>query len=655
MSVLKSAFDKEVFPIGEVRQHTGTPSEGVRSVIPFYRLVPKDTIAQLRWRLYIRERAHHDLKFRDTVIRACREDILFFANTFCWVFEPRPTPRVLPLNSWRDQDDVIAWMDECYGVREVGIEKSRGVGASWNAVLLFFHKWLFVDRAAMAMISRTEEAVDTRDDPDCLMWKLDFLYDNLPYWLQQDSQGRKILERNYGTHKFLNRANGASIYGYAATGDVTTGGRKTAILLDEFAKFKVGQDQAALDSTQHVTDCRYFVSTYKGSANCFFTMMTQPSSMLKIVVDWKDNPNRGAGLYTTNKGELEILDEEYDYPENYDFVLDGKARSPWYDIECRRPGATPLSIAQELDRDPYGSVSKLFSKESYDKQRAHVTDPVWRGEVDWDRETLDFSWHDRSDGTMRLWIPKSDLPDRGPYSIGCDIAAGTGGDFSSNSVIEVFDIPTGEQVLEYACNDIYPNDFAQLAIGVCRFLAGKRDPYFAYLAWDANGSGGAQFYKEIKRWGWANLYLHRSTTNRRQARTQKPGYWQQDRGAAILMELHNAMLHEKVQLRSKIGLEETMQYEYDGSGDIVHRGAAISEDPSVKGKSHGDRAYALAVSLLAAQDRQLPQDEPEPHVVPRESPLGLLRRSHRDSATELDGWWSEVGEGAGRVVDPVHF
>jgi len=68
------------------------------------------------------------------------------------------------MNTWRDQDDVIAWMDECYGTREVGIEKSRGVGASWNAIALFFHKWLFVPRAAMAVISRTEEAADTRDD-----------------------------------------------------------------------------------------------------------------------------------------------------------------------------------------------------------------------------------------------------------------------------------------------------------------------------------------------------------------------------------------------------------------------------------------------------------------------------------------------------------
>ena len=212
MGILKSAFDKEIFPIGEVRQHKGTPSKKVLDY-PLYDLIPSDTIEQIQWRIGVRERAHRDMSFRASVINACHTDILFFINTFCWVFEPRPTPRVLPMNTWRDQDDVIAWMDECYGTREVGIEKSRGVGASWNAIALFFHKWLFVPRAAMAVISRTEEAADTRDDPDCLMWKLDFLYENLPYWLREDSEGRGILERNYGTHKFLNRANGASIYG----------------------------------------------------------------------------------------------------------------------------------------------------------------------------------------------------------------------------------------------------------------------------------------------------------------------------------------------------------------------------------------------------------------------------------------------------------
>ena len=642
MSVLKSAFDKDIFPIGEVRQHARKPSESVQK-LPFYGLIPKDTIQQLKWRLYARKRAHHDLKFRAALLHACKQDLLFFANTFCWVFEPRPTPRILPLNTWRDQDDVLAWMDECFGKREVGIEKSRGVGASWNAVLLFFHKWLFMPRVAMAMISRTEESVDTRDDPDCLMWKLDFLFDNLPYWMRETERGTKILARNFGTHKFLHKESGASIYGYAATGDVTTGGRKTAILMDEFAKFKVGQDQAALDSTQHVTDSRYFVSTYKGSANCFYTMMTQPSSMLKIVIDWKDNPDRGAGLYTADKGELKLLDTDYEHDPNYDYILDGKVRSPWYDGECRRPGATPLSIAQELDRDPYGSVSKLFSRESYERQKSSLKEPVWRGEVDWDRENLELRWHPRADGDVRTWISKDDLPNGGPYAIGCDIAAGTGGDFSSNSVIQVIDIPSGEQVLEYACNDIYPNDFAQLALGVCQFLAASRDPYYAYLNWDANGSGGSQFFKEVRRRGWSNLYMHRSHTNRRHERTKKPGYWQQDKGAAILMELHNAMLHETLLVRSKIGLEECMQYEYDGNGDIVHRGASVSEDPSVKGKAHGDRAYALAVALMAAQDRQLPKDDPEPHVVPRESPLGLLRREMRVE-TDVDDWWEEVDE-----------
>ena len=234
MSVLKSAFDKDIFPIGEVRQHARKPSESVQK-LPFYGLIPKDTIQQLKWRLYARKRAHHDLKFRAALLHACKQDLLFFANTFCWVFEPRPTPRILPLNTWRDQDDVLAWMDECFGKREVGIEKSRGVGASWNAVLLFFHKWLFMPRVAMAMISRTEEAVDTRDDPDCLMWKLDFLFDNLPYWMRETERGTKILARNFGTHKFFHKESGASIYGFAATGDVTTGGRKTAILMDEFA------------------------------------------------------------------------------------------------------------------------------------------------------------------------------------------------------------------------------------------------------------------------------------------------------------------------------------------------------------------------------------------------------------------------------------
>ena len=98
-----------------------------------------------------------------------------------------------------------------------------------------------------------------------------------------------------------------------------------------------------------------------------------------------------------------------------------------------------------------------------------------------------------------------------------------------------------------------------------------------------------------------------------------------------------------------------MQYEYDGEGAICHRGAAISEDPSAKGKSHGDRAYALAVALLAAQDRTITEDDPPPQMVPRESFAGLMARESQSSSGSGATWGGEVGDGAGGRLDSLAF
>ena len=82
--------------------------------------------------------------------------------------------------------------------------------------------------------------------------------------------------------------------------------------------------------------------------------------MIKIIMDWKKHPERSRGTYTSDKKELEILDKDYVFPAGYDFVLDGKIRSPYYDSACKRPGATPQSVAQELDRDYGGSDYQIF-------------------------------------------------------------------------------------------------------------------------------------------------------------------------------------------------------------------------------------------------------------------------------------------------------
>lgn len=963
------ASSGKVFPLGEVRRYPGKSSPEVERY-PFYKYVPKDDVEQLKFRLYVRLRCLVDQKFREAIYEMCRQDLLFFCNTMMFVFEPRPKPRDLILNTWPDQDYVLACMDECFGVRDVGCSKSRGVGASWNIVALSYHKWEFeAARSASAgvaigFVSRTEDAVDSRTDSDTLMWKLDYIHKMMPCWMRVCRDGKPKLSRNYDQHKFMNRETNSAIFGYAATGDVMTGGRKaqpldakiltptgwttmgqvkvgdevigangratvvtavtpqgvrpiyrvgfqdgtsteccddhlwlvsersqrqnrnpkpmkvlrlkdmlgkvkaggshnyhipvvepinfeegeplpvepyllgcligdgglsgrsvkftsadqpivshmyaqaplelrlaqsgkygyslvgpkkkknplteslqrlglmgkksydkfipkqylfssqynrlevlrglldtdgwicvrgkerkncrikfsstskqlvddvqfivqslggvaslckpktptytyrgekrtgrtayeltvnlpngmnpfklprkadkyierstylprrtitsielvgekecqcirvdasdslyvtdhcivthnSAVFLDEFGKFGAGKDQAALDSTQYVTNCRYFISTYLNDTNAFYRLMQDKTSMLKIEIDWKDNPDRAAGLYKVHNGKIEILDKNYVFPDDYPFETDpmkgGFIRSPWYDAECRRPGATARSIAREIDRDARGASSKVFATRTIQKAETQIRTPSLRGEMQWDDETYEPNWTEQGNGKMCWWdvpISGQKVGFSGPYVIGCDVAWGTAGDYSSNSAMVVIDATKRSVVGEYVSNAITPHDFCRMVVATMKFLAGGRGEDQCYLIWENQGPGTG-FWQELKRIGWSNYYTRRGDVRDKTSKfTKKAGWWNTSRELELCFNnLQDAILNDRLIIPAERAIRELSEYEFDNSGKIVHVSSERSEDGSAKSAAHGDAAIALALAFHAFNTR----------------------------------------------------
>ena len=209
-------------------------------------------------------------------------------------------PMVIPFITWEHQDPMIISARKTLGFDDVGIEKSRGEGASWIFVLLALHDWLFQPMSAIGFISRTEMAVDNPDDPDSLMWKLDWELTKLPPWMAGERD--KDYTRNLSRHILKNLRNGSQVVGYTATGDVTTGGRKYWIMFDELAKFPRPADTHAMASTQHVTESRALISTPKGAEGEYYRIMHAPSNMVKLILDWKQNETRNRGLYKLEHG-----------------------------------------------------------------------------------------------------------------------------------------------------------------------------------------------------------------------------------------------------------------------------------------------------------------------------------------------------------------
>tara|TARA_R100001594_G_scaffold506_1_gene1947 strand:+ start:1500 stop:3332 length:1833 start_codon:yes stop_codon:yes gene_type:complete len=606
-----------------------------------YHQVPKTLKENLEYRRELISWADTSDR-RRSLWTACKQDILFFINAFCWLYEPRSsrlrgtTSNVIPFLTYEYQDEAFLQMKEVLGLQDIGVEKSRDLGATWMFLTLFFHGWMFEDFSSFGIMSRTADLVDKPGKKDTLFWKLDFLLHGegrkggLPKWMRPKNVYRSMMLME-------NRDNGSTFEGATTTEDAFRGGRKKAIALDEFAAFPNGADYEAQSATQHATDCRVFVSTPKGSAGAYYDVMHTPSSMVKIIMDWKKHPDRSKGMYTTEGTELQIIDKEYKFPAGYDYVFDGKVRSPYYDAECLRPGATPQSVAQELDRDYGGSDYQIFGKDLYEAGQKNVMMPFVRGVFGYDSDTLDPIFDRSDDGPLRLWVhlDNNDRPTaaHSEYVIGCDISAGLGGSYTSNSVATVINAVSKTQVGEFATNTMRPGDFADYVVALCRFF------HNAYLIWEYNGSPGGAFTKQVLDQKYPNIYFREVEHKNFKKKTKNPGWWSNERNKlAVLSSLAKAIKSEEFLLRSTDLLEECRQYVYK-DGRVVHSRSVRTIDDSSKGQAHGDRVIAAALAWHAVKDR--PSEPKEEYR--SEIPIGSMawRFKERESRMEKlykDGW-----------------
>jgi hypothetical protein len=625
-------------------------------MVDFYGQVSKDLEANLAYRIDVRERAMSDPQLRGALMTACREDVLFFFNAFCWLYEPRPRivngtkmPPVIPFISWSHQDPVIRTIKQHLGFEDIGVEKSRGEGASWFGVLLAVHDWLFAPMTAIGLVSRNEAAVDNPEDPDSLFWKIDWELTQLPSWMVPD------FKRNLQAHTLRNLHNLSTITGYAATGDVASGGRKKWFLMDELAKFPRGPDAEAMASTQHVTDSRLVVSTPKGAEGAYYDLMHEPSSMIKVVLDWKDNSTRNRGLYTIRNGRPAALDEIGNpLPEGYakesadllsrlrarGFKIEGVTRSPWYDHQCDRPAATPQNIAQELDRDYGGSMYRIFGAEFFTRTASDVRVPQLRGMLEYREQDLEPSFSTIDDGPLRLWtsLDARNRPPRNQFVVGADVSTGLGGSFTSNSVAEVIDLVTMEQVAEFASNSTPVADFADFCIALAKWF------HDAYLIWEVNGPGSG-FTPRVKSRGYANYFLRPQSMKRGRKKTKDIGWWTDDRTKELMFsELARTVTRGELRLRSEPLVQECGQY-VRIAGKIEHVKAATTKDDSSKGKAHGDRVIALAVALQGARDRPLfgmtlaGERQYTPDNPPPNTPAARIKEAM--DAEKRDGVWDD--------------
>jgi hypothetical protein len=627
----------------------------------FIEHVPKDRIENLRWRIAWRERAIADRGLQDAFRQAAFEDILFWFNAFCWCFEPRKAVKVLPFLTWEHQDPAIITMDQAIDDAEkleeqidVVVDKSRGQGATWIYLMIFLRRWLRDELFSAGLVTRNENLVDSARDPDTLMWKIVWQLRKLPRWMLP--QGFDFeRHRSLTDHSLFNPVMESTIVGYSATGDVARGGRKTVFGFDELAAFKPGEDYQALASTQQVTFCRFLVSTFKGDSGAYYDSARKDTNARKVLLDWKDNPTQNQKLYRVvhgktfgtedfTKREKEIIERQHTMLRRRGYQLEGKPRNIWYNNECLRPGATPRLIAQELDRDPRGSVSKVFAAEVLDYAKtACCRPPLLRGRLVYDTETAEVVEPfvvEAEQGELSLWI-RPDLRGQimpGVYSVGADISGGGGGAYTANSVLHVLNKMTGEQVGEWVSNRFEPRKFAGVAVAVCRWF------HDALLIPEAN-FGGAFMNQVIEHYQYPNLYYRESEIEGVKERTKKPGFWMANDDTKLkIFELMQAGIANRTYIpRSEDLIIECGEYEWS-KGKIIHIGSRRTDDDGAQGKAHADRVIAAAVGIFEAVDMlgsEHTDDEIPDHAIPE----GCMAARLRDlDASKSDGDpWIESG------------
>jgi hypothetical protein len=565
----------------------------------FYRnMVPKTLEENIAYRKKILSiaRSSEDAAYELRCI--CARDILFEINTFGWTYSPKdhPDSPIRPFITYGFQDEAIVTLRDAIGKQDVGVPKSRDMGASWISILVMEHRWRYTPNQSFLLASRKEEYVDGKQgDMDALIPKIEWYTNHLPMFLRPLNVGRTRMN-------LLNRDNKSRFTGEATVENLGTGGRRTAIFLDEVSKMPGADD--IFTSTRDVTNCRIFNSTPNGRFGIgepFYKKIANPDTK-KIFLHWSEHPTKSRGLYYLDeKKQKHRYEDGWNWRQEYDFGLltfTGRApRSDWYDEQVKREDHNLRKIAQECDINFVGSGMSFVSGETITRMIAkHAVKPTTWGRLLVDPEELTANWQ-ASDGPVedapfKLFMDLVEgRPPLGEYSIGADIAGGSGGAASSNSTLVATNKQTKRVVLTFAMRTISPIQFARMSVGVCRWL------HDALLVPETNGLGGA-FLKEVTDIGYWNLSRRTVEAIGFREETEKVGYKNNDRGTELLTALVDGMETERVIITDEAILRELGQYVWDADGKIFHAGAKETDAAGDRGTAHGDRAIAAGCSYL---------------------------------------------------------
>ena len=312
---------------------------------------PKTRRENLEARAVLLRKCNDD-KTRAMTIELFHRNILFAFNMFFFTYDVRKRPlHHIPFMTWEYQDETILEIQKnIRSGKDLLLEKSRDMGATWMVLLVFLYEWLNpVGGTDFLIGSRIEDYVDRKGDMRTLFAKLRYTYYKLPKWLRPKGFNPRKHD-NY--MKLENPDTGAVISGESSNANFSTGGRYAGILFDEFAKWE-STDESAWTAAGDASPCRIAVSTPFGVGGQYYGLVTG-GSVKRIRLHWSLHPEKARDLSCEwpppNEDDRERMGNEWRPIE--------KLTSPWYVAQCLR--RSKVEISQELDIDYVGAGNPVF-------------------------------------------------------------------------------------------------------------------------------------------------------------------------------------------------------------------------------------------------------------------------------------------------------
>lgn len=287
----------------------GDPPTFPRSILAPYRWGDAPTETKL-WALEVQRRTarrrmlesepdpERRAKLQAAELEMCRRDTVYWIEQWGWVRNPHaaggryPNMIHVPAVLWPDQQRLVRWLEQRIDQGETSlVTKGRSLGVTWCHLLVCAKRMTLGRNWTARLASAKEDKVDD-GTPDSLFGMLRYILARLPSWLSPHDASKEDARLWLGC-----KATDADVVGESANRGLARGGRRTWLLLDEFAHIDPPSKAWELwASTATVARSRAVISTHKGPATRFAELEAQLPAHQVYRMTWRADPRRPANF-----------------------------------------------------------------------------------------------------------------------------------------------------------------------------------------------------------------------------------------------------------------------------------------------------------------------------------------------------------------------